>query len=242
MSNTPLMKLGDDQPRHIAVVMDGNGRWALQRGQPRLAGHHAGVKALRHCVEACLKHEIEYLTVFAFSSENWRRPVEEVSGIMTLFVRAVQTELADLHRNGVSLRFIGDRSVLPEDVLTAMRMAEELHVPERKLTLVIAMNYGGRWDIVQAAKKVVDAGMPLTEQTLAEELMGANCCPEPDLIIRTGGELRISNFLLWQAAYAELYFTERLWPDFSEADLLDALFNYAQRERRFGALPLEQVG
>lgn len=234
----PLIPV-EDLPQHIAIVMDGNGRWAQEHGQPRLIGHSAGVKALRRCVEACVKYGIRYLTVFAFSSENWRRPADEVNGIMALFVQAIQTELAELHRNGVNLRFIGDKQGLPSDVLQAMEEGEQLNVQSNQLTLIIAMNYGGRWDIMQAARQLAETGLDITEQALAERMATAVCGPDPDLIIRTGGELRISNFLLWQAAYAELYFTERLWPDFSEADLLEALRDYAQRERRFGALSLD---
>lgn len=226
-------------PHHIAIVMDGNGRWAQENGQPRLVGHAAGVKALRRCVEACVEIGVRYLTVFAFSSENWRRPADEVQGIMALFVNAVQTELADLHQNGVKLQFIGDRAGLSAEVVAAMEQAEQLEMIQPKMTLIVAMNYGGRWDIIQAAKQLIHSGQPFSEEALSQYLTTTQFAPEPDLIIRTGGELRISNFLLWQAAYAEFYFTERLWPDFAKADLLDAIEDYRQRERRFGALSLE---
>lgn len=228
----------DDYPKHIAIVMDGNGRWAKKNGKPRLIGHAAGVKALRRCVMNCVKHNIPYLTVFAFSSENWRRPVEEVNGIMSLFMKAMKSELPELNRNGVELRFIGNRVGLPVKVTKSMAAAEEKVAKNHKMTLVIAMNYGGRWDILQAAQQLSESGLAFTEENLAQSLDTTKYTPEPDLIIRTGGETRISNFLLWQAAYAELYFTDRLWPDFSEDDLLDAIQSYAGRERRFGALPV----
>lgn len=231
-----------DQPKHIAIVMDGNGRWAKKNGKPRLIGHAAGVKALRRCVTNCVKHQIPYLTVFAFSSENWRRPIEEVSGIMNLFMKAMKSELPELNRNGVELKFIGDRSGLPSGVIKSMAAAEAKTVQNPKMTLVIAMNYGGRWDILQAAQRLNESGQALTEENLAQNLDTTKYTPEPDLIIRTGGEMRISNFLLWQAAYAELYFTERLWPDFSEEDLVKAIESYAGRERRFGALPITEPG
>lgn len=231
----------EDYPKHIAIVMDGNGRWAKQHGKPRLIGHAAGVKALRRCVINCVQYQIPYLTVFAFSSENWRRPIEEITGIMNLFIKAVQSELPELNRNGVQIRFIGDRKELSPSVNRAMQKAEQMSVKELKMTLVIAMNYGGRWDITQAAQQLQQSGQPIDEENLAKNLDTRKFTPDPDLLIRTGGEMRISNFLLWQAAYAELYFSKTLWPDFSEKDLLDAIHNYACRERRFGALPAEEV-
>lgn len=230
-----------DYPKHIAIVMDGNGRWAKQRGKPRLIGHAAGVKALRRCVVSCVNFKIPYLTVFAFSSENWRRPIEEITGIMNLFIKAIQSELPELNRNGVQVRFIGNRQGLSPSVKRAMERAEQMPVKELKMTLVIAMNYGGRWDITQAAQQLMESGQPFDEQNLAKNLDTRKFTPDPDLVIRTGGEMRISNFLLWQAAYAELYFSKTLWPDFSETDLLNAMQSYACRERRFGALPLEEV-
>lgn len=227
-------------PQHVAIVMDGNGRWARRQQLPRLNGHAAGVPALRRCVAACLERGIRYLTVFAFSSENWRRPQEEVAGLMSLFVQAMQSQLADLHSSGVRLRFVGERSGLPPDVVGTITSSEALTTDNTALTLIIALNYGGRWDIVQAAKNVVAQGQELTEATL-ERALDTAFAPAPDLLIRTGGEQRLSNFLLWQAAYAELYFTERLWPDFTATDLDEAIGDYAGRERRFGAVPLEQV-
>lgn len=232
----------DDYPKHIAIVMDGNGRWAKKNGKPRLIGHAAGVKALRRCVMNCVKHHIPYLTVFAFSSENWRRPVQEVSGIMNLFMKAMKSEFPELNRNGVELRFIGNRTGLPAGVLKSMAAAESKVIPNPKMTLVIAMNYGGRWDIVQAAQRVSESGLAFNEENLMRHLDTTQYASEPDLIIRTGGEMRISNFLLWQAAYAELYFSDCLWPDFSEDDLLAAINSYANRERRFGALPVTATG
>lgn len=239
MNNACNVDQTEGFPRHIAIVMDGNGRWASEHAQPRLMGHAAGVQALKRCVQGCITHHVEYLTVFAFSSENWRRPADEVNGIMALFVKAIHAELAELTQNSVKVRFIGDRCGLPLEVIEVMQNAEAQIIDSCKLTLCVAINYGGRWDIVEAARKVQLCGDVLTEDSLQQHLATTPYGGEPDLIIRTGGEVRISNFLLWQAAYAELYFTQRLWPDFDERDLLDAMQSYVQRERRFGALSLE---
>lgn len=223
-------------PAHIAIVMDGNGRWAKSLGKRRLSGHKAGVVALRHCVENCAQLGVRYLTVFAFSSENWRRPISEVNGIMRLFVKAIQSELPKLNQNHIALRFIGDTQKLPGDVLESMRKVNEVQLGNPRLTLIVALNYGGRWDILQAAQTMQDKGIEYTEENFEKCLATSSYAPEPDLFIRTGGELRISNFLLWQIAYAELYFTDRLWPEFGKQDLMDAIIAYSQRERRFGAI------
>lgn len=223
-------------PAHIAIVMDGNGRWAKSLGKRRLSGHKAGVAALRQCVENCAQLGVRYLTVFAFSSENWKRPISEVNGIMRLFVKAIQSELPKLNQNQIALRFIGDTEKLPSDVLESMKKVNDVQLDEPCLTLIVALNYGGRWDILQAAQTMQDKGIAYTEENFAKCLATSCYAPEPDLFIRTGGELRISNFLLWQVAYAELYFTSRLWPDFGKQDLMDAIIAYTRRERRFGAI------
>lgn len=220
-------------PHHVAIVMDGNGRWAHQRFLPRIAGHKQGVTALRRCVKACVARGVGVLTVFAFSSENWRRPEEEVSGLMDLLARAVASEVAELQQNGVRLHFVGDRQRLSETMQAAFSKAEDSTAGNTRLVLNICFNYGGRWDIAQAAQKVVDSGQVITELALDGALALAHVA-DPDLLIRTGGELRISNFLLWQAAYAELYFTDKLWPEFDEAALDDAIAFFRLRERRFG--------
>jgi undecaprenyl diphosphate synthase len=227
-------------PRHIAVIMDGNGRWARARLLPRYVGHREGVKSVRRAVEACIDRQVEVLTLFAFSSENWRRPSEEVSLIMDLFVQTLKKEVAALNRNGVRLRFIGDRSAFSEKLRYLIAEAEQETSANSRLDLVIAANYGGQWDISQAVRKLaqrVQAGellpQDITPDAIAAEVAMAEL-PPPDLFIRTGGERRISNFLLWQLAYTELYFTEVLWPAFDENELDSALLWYANRQRRFG--------
>lgn len=227
-------------PRHIAVIMDGNGRWAQQRGLPRYAGHPVGVEAVRRIVEACVERGIQVLTLFAFSSENWQRPQKEVSLIMDLFIRSLRKEARRLHRNGVKLRVIGDRSAFSDKLQKHIDEVEALTAGNSGLVLQVAANYGGRWDIVQAARKLaqrVQAGEltpeAVDETALSSELTFSDL-PEPDLFIRTGGEKRMSNFLLWQCAYTELYFTDILWPDFDQAALDAALRDYANRQRRFG--------
>lgn len=222
-----------NMPHHVAIVMDGNGRWAAKRFLPRIAGHKQGVTALRHCVKACVKRGIGVLTVFAFSSENWNRPHEEVSGLMDLLARAVTSEVAELKQNGVRLHFVGDRQRLSDTMQAAFSNAEASTASNIGLVLNICFNYGGRWDIAQAAQKVADSGQPITELALDRALALAHVS-DPDLFIRTGGELRISNFLLWQAAYAELHFTDKLWPEFDEAALDEAIAAFRSRERRFG--------
>lgn len=233
-------------PKHIAIIMDGNGRWARKRGLPRPAGHHAGVKSVRTTVEACIKHGIKALTLFAFSSENWRRPMTEVSALMSLFVQALDNEIESMHRNGIRVRFIGDRTALNAELQERMRSAEQRTAANQQLTLVIAVAYGGRWDITQATQKLAQqhaAGNitldDITEARIASEL-ALNELPEPDLFIRTGGEQRISNFLLWNLAYTELYFCDVLWPQFNDKQLDTALQFFSERQRRFG-LTGEQV-
>ena len=222
-------------PRHIAIVMDGNGRWATKRFLPRLAGHKKGVDALRRCVRLCIERGVAVLTVFAFSSENWNRPQEEVSGLMDLMALALTREVPELAREGVRLHFVGERAGLSEKVQTGCAQAEQMTAHNTQLVLNICFNYGGRGDMAQAAAKVAAAGQPLTEENLSAAMALAHVS-EPDLLIRTGGEMRISNFLLWQAAYSELLFSDRLWPDFDAADLDAAIAQYAQRERRFGQI------
>jgi len=220
-------------PHHVAIVMDGNGRWATRRYLPRVAGHKKGMDALRACVRHCGDRGIEVLTVFAFSSENWNRPADEVSGLMELLGLALAREVPQLKAEGVRVNFIGDRSGLSEKVQAGLAQAEASTAANTRLVFNICFNYGGRWDIAHAAARLAAAGEPITEASLAGALSLAHV-PDPDLIIRTGGEHRLSNFLLWQAAYAELYFTDKLWPDFGAKELDAALADYAGRERRFG--------
>jgi undecaprenyl diphosphate synthase len=223
-------------PRHIAIIMDGNGRWATKRLLPRVAGHVKGVEAVRDCVEACVERGVEYLTLFAFSSENWRRPEEEVSLLMRLFVTALEREVSKMHANDIRLKVVGDLSRFDSKLRDMIANAERRTANNTRLTLTICANYGGRWDIMQATGKMVAANpgvVDFTEEQLAPHLAMAYA-PEPDLFIRTGGEERISNFLLWQLAYSELYFTDTFWPDFSIESLDTAFASYRSRERRFG--------
>lgn len=220
-------------PNHIAIVMDGNGRWATKRFLPRLAGHKQGVSSLKRCVKACAVRGVSVLTVFAFSSENWQRPADEVSGLMDLLVMAIASEVQQLKRDGVRLRFVGDRSGLSEKVVAGLAQAEADTKGNTRLTLNVCFNYGGRWDIVQAAENLRVMGKPVTEESLGAAMAMAHV-PDPDLFIRTGGEQRISNFLLWQSAYSEFYFSDSLWPEFDEAALDQAIQAYQRRERRFG--------
>lgn len=224
-------------PRHLAVIMDGNGRWAKQHFLPRVAGHKRGVETVRQVVKACIERGIEYLTLFAFSSENWRRPGEEVSFLMNLFVTALQREVGRLHSNGVRLRVIGDLSAFEPRLIDLIRRGEKLTAENHKLTLTIAANYGGRWDLMQAFNNLAlacpERAGNYSEADL-EPFLAMSYAPEPDLFIRTGGEQRISNFLLWQLAYCELFFTEQFWPDFDAATLDLAIASFRQRERRFG--------
>lgn len=213
--------------------MDGNGRWATKRFLPRVAGHKQGVDSLRECVQACIDRGIAVLTVFAFSSENWNRPVEEVSGLMDLLVLSLAREVPRLKANGVRLYFVGDRQQLSDKVQAGLRHAELGTAGNQRLIFNVCFNYGGRWDIAQAAQKLVNAGEAITEVSL-DRAMALAHVPDPDLLIRTGGELRISNFLLWQAAYSELHFSDKLWPDFDAAALDEAIAVFRSRERRFG--------
>ncbi len=220
-------------PRHIAIVMDGNGRWASKRFLPRIAGHNRGVEALKRIIAACPSRHIDIVTVFAFSSENWNRPVEEVSGLMDILALALSREVPKLHRDGVRLRFVGSRDGLSARVKKGLEDAEAATADNTVLLLNVCFNYGGRWDIASAAARLAASGTPITEVSLSDALSLAYCS-DPDLVIRTGNEMRLSNFLLWQSAYSELYFSELLWPDFDEVALDAALSDYAARERRFG--------
>jgi undecaprenyl diphosphate synthase len=232
----PVAAAHDKIPRHVAVVMDGNGRWANKRLMPRMFGHKFGVDALVRIIDACKARGIEYLTVFAFSSENWKRPQDEVSGLMNLVLATVSKYLARMAADGVRIRIVGDRRAVSDKVREAWDQAESSTAHNSRITVSVAFNYGGRWDVVQACQQAMRAGVSadaLDEGTLSR-YMAMAFAPDPDLFIRTGGEVRISNFLLWQTAYAELYFTDCLWPDFDERALDAALASYAGRDRRFG--------
>ena len=230
MANAPSLST---VPHHVAIVMDGNGRWAKRRLMPRIAGHRQGVESLRRCIRACVKRGVGVLTVFAFSSENWGRPQDEVSGLMELMGKALVREVPELKEAGIRLHFVGDRQGLPERMRQSLTQAEAATADNRGMVLNVCFNYGGRWDIAQAAAQLAARGEPITENALDRALALAHG-PDPDLLIRTGGEQRISNFLLWQCAYSELYFSDRLWPDFDEAALDEAFAAFAERERRFG--------
>ena len=235
VSSTKDIPAHGDMPRHVAIILDGNGRWAKRQLLPRIAGHRRGVEAVRNTVTACIDRGIGHLTLFAFSSENWRRPAEEVALLMQLFTSALTNEVAKLHRNGVRLKVVGDTQRFTPKLRSLVEDAERRTAANTRLTLTIAANYGGRWDILQAVSRLVKEKKVenVTEEALAPYL-AMNYAPEPDLFIRTGGEQRISNFLLWQLAYSELYFTETLWPDFDAAALDAAIVSYRGRERRFG--------
>jgi undecaprenyl diphosphate synthase len=220
-------------PHHIAIVMDGNGRWATRRFLPRVAGHKQGVEALRRCVKSCVDRGIGVLTVFAFSSENWNRPVDEVSGLMDLMVGALGREVPKLSADGVQLHFIGEQGGLSDKLAGGLRQAEAATAQNQRLILNVCFNYGGRWDIARAAAMLAARGEPLTEHNL-DRAMALAHVPDPDLFIRTGGEQRLSNFLLWQSAYSELFFSDRLWPEFDEVALDEAIAAFQRRERRFG--------
>ncbi len=235
-SSTAEVPATGEVPRHVAIIMDGNGRWAKQRHLPRFAGHKRGVEAVREVVKACAERGVGYLTLFAFSSENWRRPPEEVALLMQLFVGALEGEVQKLHRNGIRLRVIGDQAGFDQRIRTLIAEGERLTAANSRLTLTIAANYGGRWDILQAITRHLQDNPGNAAPTEAEfaPYLAMNYAPEPDLFIRTGGEQRVSNFLLWQLAYTELYFTETLWPDFGAAAIETAFASYRRRERRFG--------
>lgn len=227
-------------PKHVAMIMDGNGRWAKGRGMPRIAGHHQGVEVVREMVKSCGRMGIEYLTLFAFSSENWRRPQTEVRLLMELLKSALENEVKKLHRNNVCLKVIGDLTPFPKRMQQLISDAEELTAENTSLHLQVAVNYGGRWDVLQATRKVAEAvasgelAPEAVDDAVIESYLSTAGAPEPDLFIRTGGESRISNFLLWQLAYSELYFTQTLWPDFDADELRKAVDYFAGRERRFG--------
>jgi undecaprenyl diphosphate synthase len=234
-------------PRHIAIIMDGNGRWAKKRFMPRQAGHRSGLKATRRVIEACVQNKIPVLTLFAFSSENWQRPSFEVGNLIELFIGALESEVAELHKNNVHIRFIGDCSAFPQGLQDSMCEAEKLTQSNDGLMLNIAVSYGGRWDMLQAVKKIITETIAgsiqpgdIDEGRISNSL-AISGLPDPDLFIRTGGEQRISNFLLWNLAYTELYFTEILWPDFDEKAFRSALDWYGLRQRRYG-LTSEQIG
>ena len=237
ISSTSAVPDSGNMPRHVAIIMDGNGRWAKKRFLPRFAGHRRGVETVRDSVKYCLERGIGYLTLFAFSSENWRRPEEEVSLLMQLFVHALQKEVAKLHQNGVRLKVVGDLDRFDAHLQSLIRDSESQTAANDRLTLTIAANYGGRWDILQAANRMAAERADKQGQWSEEDLapyLALSYAPEPDLFIRTGGEERLSNFLLWQASYAELYFPEVLWPDFTEEEFDRAMEEYARRDRRFG--------
>ena len=229
-------------PRHVAVIMDGNGRWAKKRFMPRVAGHRAGVKSVRAVIEGCARRGVEALTLFAFSSENWKRPAEEVSSLMNLLVQALEREVDTMHRNGLRVRFIGERTLLSQQLQQSMAQAEQLTSSNTGMVVLIAVAYGGRWDLVQATQKLAELCVSgqLKPEHIQEDTISAHLelqgTPEPDLFIRTGGEQRISNFLLWNLAYTELYFTDLLWPDFGDEELQAAFNCFSQRQRRFGLI------
>ncbi len=258
ISSTQTIPEVGDVPRHVAIIMDGNGRWARSRFMPRVAGHKRGVTAVRETVKACGELGVQYLTLFAFSSENWRRPTDEVTVLMQLFLRALEQEVAKLHSAEIRFKVIGDLAPFDKRIVELIHNAVELTKDNQKLTLTVAVNYGGRWDILQAVNKAVEIKRqdaralqaksssrspptlefpeklePITESELSANLAMV-FAPEPDLFIRTGGEERISNFLLWQLAYTEFYFTQELWPDFNRDSLVKAVQSYRMRERRFG--------
>jgi undecaprenyl diphosphate synthase len=236
-SATQGVPLVAEVPKHVAVIMDGNGRWARKRFLPRIAGHKRGVETVRDLVKKCIEIKVEYLTLFAFSSENWRRPPEEVSFLMGLFMEALKREVSKLHQNNIKLIMIGDRSRFDAGLIEKIESSEQLTANNTGLVLTIAANYGGRWDVLQAVNKLHRAEPALAGNYNEDHLtpyLSMSYAPEPDLFIRTGGEKRISNFLLWQLAYTELYFTDTLWPDFNEAAFNSAIQSYQQRERRFG--------
>ncbi len=236
MENLDLNRL----PKHVAIIMDGNGRWAKEQGEDRLFGHYHGVASVRKVVEAATEIGIKYLTLYAFSTENWDRPAQEVTGLMTLFVDTIAKEVPDLHKNNIKLHFIGNLSMLPDEAKKALEDATQQTAQNTGLSLIIALSYSSRWELVEATKKIAEKVKngemsvdQITETTLSESL-ATSAFPDPELMIRTSGECRISNFLLFQLAYAELYFTDTRWPDFRKADLVKALLDYQSRERRFG--------
>jgi undecaprenyl diphosphate synthase len=223
-------------PYHVGIIMDGNGRWAQRRGLPRMAGHRAGTENIRRTLTACVEFGVKMLTIYAFSTENWKRPEDEVKGLMTIFARVIDRELGELHRQGVQLRHVGRLEGISDSLKAKVQRAIDLTKNNERIILNVAFNYGGRAEIVDAVRSIIRAGIPadeVTEEIISRYLYTADC-PDPDLIIRTSGEFRTSNFLLWQAAYAEYYVTPTYWPDFDENELYQALLAYSQRDRRFG--------
>jgi len=239
-SSTREIPNTDSIPQHIAIIMDGNGRWARNRFMPRVAGHRQGVETVRGVIKACIERNVSYLTVFAFSSENWRRPSDEISFLIQLFANALEQEVTKLHENGICFKVIGDLSKFDSGIVQAIQRGEQLTAQNTRLVFTVAANYGGRWDIMQAFRKMMIQSDELSLKSLnfeeenLSQYLALSYAPEPDLFIRTGGECRISNFLLWQLAYTELYFTDTLWPDFDENELDRAIQSYQKRERRFG--------
>ncbi len=235
-SSTREIPPPSDVPRHVAIIMDGNGRWAKRQHLPRIAGHRRGVESVRAAVSACAERGVQYLTLFAFSSENWRRPAEEVALLMQLFQMALSSEVEKLHRNGVRLKVVGDTQRFDPAIRRLIEQGERLTADNQRLTLTVAANYGGRWDILQAVNRFFreNASAKEIQEAQLAPYLAMSYAPEPDLFIRTGGEQRVSNFLLWQLAYTELYFTETLWPDFDAAALDEAIESFRTRERRFG--------
>ncbi len=248
-SSTSTIPAAAQVPRHIAIIMDGNGRWAKKRFLPRVAGHQRGVETVREVIKACHECGVEYLTLFAFSSENWRRPQEEVTYLMQLFLKMLEREVGKLHENDIRLKVIGDRSQFESKLVDLIQQAEMLTANNSTLTLTIAANYGGRWDMMQAMRSMLrdypdapDFNVRDFSEAQLEPYLSMSYAPEPDLFIRTGGEQRISNFLLWQLAYTELYFTETLWPAFDSQALQAAIHSFQMRERRFGRTSEQLLG
>lgn len=234
------LEIPENVPTHIAIIMDGNGRWAQKRGLPRLAGHRAGTENLRRVIRACVEFGIKYLTIYAFSTENWERPIDEVEGLMHILEEVIDKELEELNQEGVQLKHIGQLERLDKTLREKVIRSVEITGNNDRLTLCIAWNYGGRDEIVCAIKEIIRKGIPaeeVTSEVVSQHLFTAGI-PDPDLIIRTSGEMRISNFLIWQASYAEWYVTQTLWPDFDREELYKAILSYSQRDRRFGRVPV----
>lgn len=236
IENWPENIIPERVPRHVAIIMDGNGRWARQQGKERIFGHFQGVESVRESVQASIELGIEYLTLYAFSTENWNRPQDEVNALMELLVDTILAEVPSLNERGIRIRFIGDRHLLPQKCIQTIEEAERLTMPNQQLQLILALSYSGRWEIAKAVRRITEAGMSAQEITeeLISNFLETSDIPDPELLIRTSGEQRISNFLLWQIAYAELFFTDQLWPDFNKELFFEAIRNYQGRERRFG--------
>ncbi len=236
IENWPENIIPERVPRHVAIIMDGNGRWARQQGKERIFGHFQGVESVRESVQASIELGIEYLTLYAFSTENWNRPQDEVNALMELLVDTILAEVPSLNERRIRIRFIGDRHLLPQKCIQTIEEAERLTMPNQQLQLILALSYSGRWEIAKAVRRITEAG--ISAQEITEELISnfleTSDIPDPELLIRTSGEQRISNFLLWQIAYAELFFTDQLWPDFNKELFFEAIRNYQGRERRFG--------